>query len=346
MPRTRSLAWSELKLGVLTIVALVVAAVTIFSVMGSRGFFWQRYSLKTRFPNVAGLKPGSPVRVAGVEVGSVDDVELDGGEVDVVFEVNKSVRSRITSDSRAVLGSVSLLGLSSVDITAATTGAPIAEWGYVPSGKTAPALSDVTTEASEGIDQLTGLIKDMRAGKGTVGKLMTQDALYNELQQFVSAAGDVTRTIRSGRGSVGKFINDPKIANALEGSLTNLETLTRRINAGEGSLGKLLNDDTFARSLTGATDNLRTLTDHLNSGEGTAGKLITDPALYNQLKSLADRLDLLTKRLNDGEGTIGRLLKDRQLYENMNGAVNDMRSLIAEIKKDPKRYLNVRISIF
>ena len=62
MPRTRSLAWSELKLGVLTIVALVVAAATIFSVMGSRGFFWQRYTLKTRFANVAGLKAGSPVR--------------------------------------------------------------------------------------------------------------------------------------------------------------------------------------------------------------------------------------------------------------------------------------------
>jgi phospholipid/cholesterol/gamma-HCH transport system substrate-binding protein len=73
---------------------------------------------------------------------------------------------------------------------------------------------------------------------------------------------------------------------------------------------------------------------------------MTDPALFNQLKSLTDRLDLLAKRLNDGEGSLGQLLKDRQLYENMNGAVNDVRSLIVEIKKDPKRYLNVRISIF
>jgi phospholipid/cholesterol/gamma-HCH transport system substrate-binding protein len=79
---------------------------------------------------------------------------------------------------------------------------------------------------------------------------------------------------------------------------------------------------------------------------GHGGKLMTDPALFNQLKSLTDRLDLLAKRLNDGEGSLGQLLKDRQLYENMNGAVNDVRSLIVEIKKDPKRYLNVRISIF
>ena len=49
MPRTRSLAWSELRIGVLTIVAIVIAAVLIFSLTGTRGFFWQRYQLKTKF---------------------------------------------------------------------------------------------------------------------------------------------------------------------------------------------------------------------------------------------------------------------------------------------------------
>jgi phospholipid/cholesterol/gamma-HCH transport system substrate-binding protein len=346
MPRTRSLAWSELKLGVVTIVAIIVAAVTIFSVMGSKGFFWQRYALKTRFPNIQGLKTGSPVRVAGVEVGSVTDTVFAGDQVDVLFELSRDVRTRVTTNSTAVLGQVSLLGLSAVDITASSSGTPIPDGGYVPTGKTAASLADVTTQAQEGIGELTGLIKDMRAGKGTAGKLMTDDQLYKEINQFVTAASDVANSIRAGRGTIGKFINDPKIANSLQGSLTNLEEMTRRINAGEGSLGKLVNDDAFAKSLTGATQNLKTLTERLNAGEGTAGKLMTDPALFNQLKSVTDRLDLLTKRLNDGEGTVGQLLKDRRLYENMNGAVNDVRSLIGEIKKDPKRYLNVRISIF
>src|ERR1700752_127366 len=112
MPRTRSLAWSELKVGVLTIVAVVIAAVTIFMLTGSRGFFWQRYNLKTRFTNVAGLKPGSPVRVAGVEGGTVGASDSAGEQVDITFEVNKSMRERITNTSTAKLGSVSLLGES------------------------------------------------------------------------------------------------------------------------------------------------------------------------------------------------------------------------------------------
>ncbi len=51
-------------------------------------------------------------------------------------------------------------------------------------------------------------------------------------------------------------------------------------------------------------------------------------------------------KLNDGEGTAGQLLKDKQLYENMNGAVSDFRKLLDQIYKDPKKYLNVKVSIF
>ncbi len=62
--------------------------------------------------------------------------------------------------------------------------------------------------------------------------------------------------------------------------------------------------------------------------------------------SVAQRLDTLTTNLNSGEGTAGLLLRDKQLYENMNKTVGELGSLIAEIKKDPKKYLNVKVSIF
>src|SRR3981081_949156 len=136
MPRTRSLAWSELKLGVLTIAAIVIAGITIVLVMGGRGFFWQRYSLKTRFTSVPGLKSGSPVRVAGKEVGTVNEVEFADDQIDVTFQVNKGVGPRMSSCLVAPLGSVSLRGESAVDITPSSKGTPIPEWGYVPSGRT------------------------------------------------------------------------------------------------------------------------------------------------------------------------------------------------------------------
>ena len=230
MPRTRSLAWSELKIGIITVVALLIAATTIFMLMGGRGFFWQRYPLKTKFTTAAGLKPGSPVRIAGVERGTVTGVELVGDEVEVTFEVNKDARPRITDRSTALLGSVSLLGEAAVDITPATRGTPLPDGSLVPTGKAQGLLAGMAPDVSEGVAELTGLLRDVREGKGTVGKLVTDQALYDQLNQFVAAAGEVTRGIQQGHGTIGKLLNDPKTANALEASLANLQDMTRRIN--------------------------------------------------------------------------------------------------------------------
>jgi phospholipid/cholesterol/gamma-HCH transport system substrate-binding protein len=346
MPRTRSLAWAELKIGLVSVFAIVMATTLIFLLSGSGGFFWQRYSVKTMFANIAGLKEGAPVRVAGVEVGSVSELNFIRDQVEVVMEVNRDHQSRITTTSVASLGSVSLLGEAAVDITAASGGTPIPEWGYVRSGAATGTIGDVATRASGAIDQTSALIADLRAGRGTLGQLLTDDRLYHELTALVTAAEDVAAGINQGHGTLGRLMNDPAAAKSLESSLDNLQAVTARIRAGEGSLGKLLNDDAMSKSLTSATSNLDSITGRINRGEGTAGKLISDAELYNRLNSLSDRIDKVMAGLQQGDGTAGQLLRDRQLYENMNGTMVELRSLVADIRKDPRKYLNVRVSLF
>src|SRR3990172_4884878 len=242
MPRTRSLAWAELKIGIVSVVALALAATLIFMLSGEGGFSWQRYSLKTVFDDIAGLNEGSPVRVAGVEAGSVTDLGFIGDRVEVTFELAERMRPRVTSGSIASLGSVSLLGESSVDITASAAGTPIPEWGYVPSGRAAGSLTDVTRQASEGIGALTALLQETRTGRGTVGRLFTDEGLYTEMNALVSAAESVVQNINRGRGALGRLLNDPAAARSLEASLQNFETITARIRAGEGTLGRFLTD--------------------------------------------------------------------------------------------------------
>jgi len=346
MPRTRSLGWAELKIGLLTIFALAMAASLIFLLSSTGGLWWQRYPLKTLFDNVAGLGEGAPVRVAGVEVGSVTGVQFTGDRVEVSFEVNEDVQPQITTESRASLGSVSLLGESAVDITPASQGTAIPEWGYVPSVPATGSIAEVATQATKSLEEATQLISEIRSGRGTVGKLFTDDALYKEVNAFVAAAEQVARNVSQGRGTLGRLINDPAAAKALETSLQNLEVVTTRIRSGEGSLGRLVADDAMAKSVTSATANLDGITARINRGEGTAGKLITDPELYNRLNSMADRLDKVTSALQQGEGTAGQLLRDRQLYENMNGAVSELRNLVQDIRADPRKFLNVRVSLF
>src|SRR6185436_6658071 len=222
MPRTRSLAWSELKIGVLTIIAIIIVAITIFMLTGGKGFFWQRYSLKTRFSNVAGLKPGSPVRVAGKEIGSVTAIDFAGEQVDVTFQVNKEIRSKITTESFATLGSLSLLGEGAVDVTPSSVGSPVPEWGYVKTGRTPAQIAEITDQASQGMAMINRLVSGISSGQGTVGKLLTADRLYVNLQQFVDAAHEMARRVQAGRGTIGKLLTDPKTAHALEASLKNV----------------------------------------------------------------------------------------------------------------------------
>src|SRR4030095_15339504 len=128
MPRTRSLAWAELKFGLIAVFALVMAGLLIFAVGGSGGFFWQNYSLQVRVPNVARPESGSPVRVAGVEVGSVTDVELVPNGAEVWFNIVDDMKPLVTDRSSAKIGSISLLGEGAADIEAGRWGGTDVAW--------------------------------------------------------------------------------------------------------------------------------------------------------------------------------------------------------------------------
>jgi phospholipid/cholesterol/gamma-HCH transport system substrate-binding protein len=346
MPRTRSLAWSELKIGVMAVAALVLTALLVVAVGGASGFSWERYSIKTSFANVQGLKAGAIVRVAGVEVGKVTKVELAGTGVDVHLSIKKENQSRVTSDSLASIGAMSLLGEPLIDVSPSTTGTPLKDGDFIKSKKPASQLSDVAETANEGIVEATALLKDIREGKGSVGKLFAEDKLYRDLNAFVDSANAVTASINKGKGTIGKLTNDPRAYDDLQKSLANLKDMTARINAGEGSIGQLLKDDKMAKSLSATSANFEQISGRLNRNDNTAGKLLTEKELYDKLNSTVNRLDELTRNLNEGKGTAGQLLHDTKLYDTMNSAATEMKSLIADIRKDPKKYLNVRVSIF
>jgi phospholipid/cholesterol/gamma-HCH transport system substrate-binding protein len=346
MPRTRSLAWAQLKIGILGVAAIALAGVLIFAVGGQGGLPWNRYALKTKFADIKGLKSGAVVRVAGVDVGKVTKVEFVGADVQITLEVNESMQQRITDHSRAMIGSLSLLGEPLIDISPSSEGRALKDGDFIESARSPGQIADMTELGTQTLEAATAMLKDVRQGKGTVGKLFTDDALYREMNDFVASAQVVAGYLRDGQGTLGMLAKDPAAYRQLNAALTNLNETTRRINAGEGSLGKLLKDDALAKSLTSASGNADQLLADLRRGQGTAGKLLTDQQLYDRVNSISAQIDKLTKDLDQGQGTVGQLLHDKQLYENMNAAASELRGLIAEIKKDPKKYLNVRVSIF
>ena len=346
MARTHSLAWSQLKIGILGLAALALTAMLILAVGGQGGFAWQRYALRTTFPDIAGLKTGAVVRVAGVDVGKVTEIEFAGAEVAVTLEVNEAQQERITEHSRASIGSLSLLGEPIIIVSPSAEGRRLVDGDFIPSEPAAGGIASLAGPVEAGVKEATRLIQDIRSGQGTVGKLMTDETLYREFNALLGSAEGVIAGINRGQGTLGKLARDDAAYTELNAALANLNEMTRRIRAGEGSLGRLMNDDALAQSLSQTASNFDQISAKLNRGEGTAGKLLTDQALYDRLNGVTERIDALIAAIQTGDGTAGRLVNDKQLYDNMNGAATELRSLIADIRQDPRKFLNVRVSIW
>lgn len=346
MPRTKSLAWSQLKIGIVGVIAIALAMALILAVGGQAGFWWERYTLKTRFANAAGMKSGAVVRLAGKDVGKVTSVDFAGKEIEVSMDIHEDAQPLITTESHAFMGSLSLLGEPIVEITPGTSGTPLENGSYIPSVAASGSITEVAATAQTTLGEANKILEGITQGKGSVGKLFTDEQLYADTTSLVNAAEAVVRDMQRGRGTLGQLSQNPAAYRSLEASLRNLEAATSRINRGEGSIGRLLHDEAMANSLTSASANVDAITGRLNRGEGTAGKLLTDDALFNRMSELTARFEKLAAGLEAGEGTAGALLKDKQLYENMNKTVAELSGLVAEIRKDPKKYLNIRVSIF
>jgi phospholipid/cholesterol/gamma-HCH transport system substrate-binding protein len=84
----------------------------------------------------------------------------------------------------------------------------------------------------------------------------------------------------------------------------------------------------------------------VRAGKGTLGKLATDDTLYNKLRDTSTNLATATAKLNDNNTTAGKLFSDPKLYDNLTGMTGDMRLLISDFRKNPKKYLHIKVTIF
>ena len=347
--KSRALTWTELRVGVVVIVSLVVLTFAILYIGGGGGSpLAPKYDIHALMTDVNGLKPGAPVRLGGVEVGTVTDVgfsEKYPGQVEVSLSVEREVQPRITSTSRITLGSLGLLGEKAVDIAPGPGGTPIADGGYVQAAGDDP-FKGLMGDASESTAHLRRILSRIDAGEGLIGKALRDDELYNRMSDVAARLQTVIAKLESPNGPLGRLVNDQQMARQLSSAASGLDTIVSRVERGEGALGALTRDETIARDVKALSSTLNELAAKLNRGEGSAGKLLTDEGFYTKMNSAATRFDALMLRLEKGEGTAGRLANDPELYNNLNAAAKEMRVLIEDVRKDPRKFLRVQVSLF
>jgi phospholipid/cholesterol/gamma-HCH transport system substrate-binding protein len=362
MPQRRQVTWAQLRVGLLTLVGLFLIMLAILYVTGA-GILHAKYQLRTYLPEVEQLTLGAPVRLDGVEVGNVDNIRITppsspgamvdpSRNVEVVMRVDRRFQENITTESRASLVTEGFLGNRYVRITRGYSGAKIPSQGEVP-GVAEVAMKDVVERGADLVENLGALSKDvqsivsgLRKGQGSLGKLMTDDQLYNHLNASSTRLDQMLAETQSGKNSLGKLLATDEMYQRLNSIADRIDQVLAEVQEQKGSLGKLVYDPALYENAKEFVDKANAFITDVRAGKGTFGKLTTDEKLYDNLRDSAASLKEATDKLSKGSGSIPKALDDPQLYDNLTGLSADLRLLISDIRKDPKKYLRIKMSIF
>ena len=279
----------ETRLGIF-VVLVVFAAFLIMETLGNLEVWRGGYRVNGLFDSVQDLKVGNGVRMAGVEVGRVEKIALEGSKVRVTMKLQSGVI--VKTDSKATIKFAGLMGQNFVAIDFGSPEAPKAMDGTVLGTEEQPDLNAILTKldgATTGIQNLT--------------KTFTPDTINNLM-------GPLIDFVKQNSGHIG-------------GAISNIENISGQIASGQGTVGKLiyngaLFDSTLATvtNVQSAVGEVQGVVSGITNGQGTIGKLITDAALYNATMASMTNLEQVLQKVNQGQGTIGRLVNDQEFYRN------------------------------
>jgi phospholipid/cholesterol/gamma-HCH transport system substrate-binding protein len=357
LPSQKQLKWSELRVGLTVIVASATLVLLLFLMSGTGGFFTRRITLVSYFDNAGGLRQGAPVRLAGVDIGNVSKIRVVPDKdkrltpVEVIMKVSTKYSFDLRRDSVTSLDTAGVLGETFLDIDSSQSVGPVAQNGDTLPTKVHPDFNEVVTASQGTLQNMDALLKRAdrilafaESGKGSLGKLIYDPTLYDQLSQTVRELKSVVDDIAEGKGSLGKLINNNDAYSKFTATLDKMNAVVDDLQAGKGTAGKFLKDPTLYNNANDA--NLKKVSDDINAGRGTLGKLAKDQQLADKIDTTISKLSAITSELEAGKGTAGKLLKDETLYNNANQMLLQTQDLLKAFRQDPKKYLTIKLHIF
>lgn len=313
MKRAGKVKWGELKVGILIAIGIAFMLYASFR-GGGTSIFEAKNDYTLYCSDLDGLSVGSPVWLAGVEVGNVKSVKflreqvIEGKNIEVQIRVTESIAYLITPGTVAQLATIGLLGDKYVRL--------------VPGPSSPTSLEDGSVIPSEGMAGLQGAMRDL---KPTIARFNT----------LVERFDNVLATIDTSSGLISALLRDPEIPERVSNLIERTSQLVTTLDRSSSDLSS---------DIRTIKIDFHALSEELLSGQGTLGKLMTDPAPFESLVSTAARLDTILAKIEDGEGTAGQLVNDQELYDNIKDLMARMNTLTKDIMDNPRKYF--KFSVF
>jgi phospholipid/cholesterol/gamma-HCH transport system substrate-binding protein len=362
MPVSSKAKWSQLRVGVMAAFALGILGVLVFLMTGTNGLFKSTSDLYTYFDDSANIAMAAQVTLNGITVGKVNHVGLSGSSepgkiIKVTLQIQDDYLKSIPVDSQAVITAGNLLGTKYINIKKGRSQQTIAKGGTLPS-QNLTTIDDFVQQGNTALTALQGIVTkagaivdDVQNGKGTIGKLLEDNTLYNKAMGIVDgvqkATDSINAIINSDNNSVGKLLHDNnEMYNELHGTIGKVNGLIDDFDKGPGTAGRLMQDPALYNDLRKTLDGFNQILVDINAGKGTVGKILKSDELSDEIKGTIARLDVMLDKINKGDGTVGQLLNNPALYENLDGTSREVRALLKDFRANPKKFLTIQLKIF
>lgn len=269
----------ELKVGILVLAAILVLLYMSFRIGSLGGFRERGYLLYVTVENAGGLDPRTPVQIAGVEVGKVDSIKLEGYKALISLHIRKGVP--VPADSKVSIKTQGVLGDKYIEIIPGKAARYLAAGDRIQDVVTPPDLNQVFAEVGTAAKNFGDTMKDFKGLLGEQEKESIKKSLAN-IEVVSSDFKKISSDIEKGKGTLGKLVKDDTLYNDARETVSSLKAVSKDIEQGKGTLGKLAKDEALYDETKEAVAGIKEFTDGLKKGEGTLGKLAKDDSLYNE----------------------------------------------------------------
>ena len=354
----QSMAWKELRVGIVAILGFVILAAALVLISGGRGLFTPKYTVKTHLENASGLRRGSLIWLAGVEVGSVGEVRVSRSDdpdraVEVHMTIDRAFQQSIRRDSQATLGSIGLLGDKYLEISRGSQSEAVVPDGGEIDGSSPPDIkriiqgtNDLMANVGDLVERVTGIAGKINVQEGTLGKLINDPGIFNSLSGTSEELQDLVKRITAGEGTIGQLISNPQLYEELEKTVQQGQNVVAKVESGEGTLGKVISDPALHDRAERMLARIEKVVQRIEDGEGFLGRLSKDDTLYSQFNQSLGKFSDVAEKMSNGEGTVSRLLKDPSLYSNLNLVSAEMVKFMHDLRQNPRKYLRIKFSLW
>ena len=282
-------ASKNIRLGVFVLAGTILLVAALYLIGNKQNLFGNTFRISAEFYNVNGLMPGHNVRFSGIDVGTVESVEIiSDSSVKVVMVIEQDIRPYIRKNAIATIGTDGLMGNKLVNINSAKDYAEPIEEGDI-LATTRPIEQDemirTLNATNENMQVITSNLRTI------TDRINSQNTLWSLLMDTV-----VAENVKASIVNIRVASNQSAI---LTGNLTNI---TNDIRNGKGTLGALITDTTMAGDLKQIIVKFEDLNDSVAIITGNVSEIVNG--------------------IQNGKGSVGILLNDTTLVHNLNEGIN------------------------